>query len=54
MIPKKMSLNTCAHCMIKLGPDKHLIVSTNAQSGELLIDCFMCAKYQDKAARNLK
>lgn len=40
--------------MEKHGQDKHLTVSMNAWSGEILIDYFMCEKYQDKAARNLK
>lgn len=48
-----MPLNTYAHCLVKDGQDKHLTVSTDAQS-ELLIGYLVCAKYQDKAARDLR
>lgn len=49
-----MPLNTYAHCLVKDGQDKHLTVSTNAPSEELLIGYLVCAKYQDKATRDLK
>lgn len=48
-----MPLNACADCQVKDGQDKHPTGSMNEES-ELVTDIFICAKYEDKAARDLR
>lgn len=52
--PKENAFKYLCTLLGKRWTNKHLTVSTNAPSEELLIGYLVCAKYQDKAARDLR